>query len=456
MSIPAPRIDSWLLGGLGLLAVLTGLLAGIDGRLAIAVALGIAFVLIALADLPVGLALFMFLGFIVVVPNFAGETLSIIKLAALPLLLSWLAVVSREGSARRNFIAVHPAVSLVMLLFVSWATLSYLWAEDGNAALSAVFSYVLAVTLILVVFTAVQDQRDVTVIVSAMVLGAVCAAVYGLLNPPSTVPGQLDRLSGTLGNANELAGVLAMGIGLTGGLAAIAKTALGRGLAIGVAALCLMAIFLTGSRGGLVALAAMLIAAVVLAKGRRLILTLALLTVVTAGIGYVATTAPEQSRERILHPGRGTGRIDIWTVGGRMVSANPVTGVGAGNFTVSSIHYLLRPGSLPDAQYIADEPSVAHNTYLEVLAELGIPGATLFLALIIFFLGCSIAALSRFRRLGDRRMQALTIAIAVSLIGLLTQYVFGSQQYSRELWLLLGLGPALLAMAKRMEPDTAA
>jgi O-antigen ligase len=441
-----------LLAGLGMLAVLTGLVAGVDGRLAILGALGVAFVLIAFADLAFGLAIFMFLGFIVVVPNFAGETISIIKLAALPLLLSWLAIVStREGTAGRNFIVAHPAVSLAMLLFLGWALLSIVWAEDANVALFSVFRYLLAIGLVLVVFAAVQTQRDVTIIIAAMVLGAACAAVYGLLNPPSTLPGQVERLSGTLGNANELAGALVMGIGLTGGLVAIAKSALARGLALGVGALCLIAIFLTGSRGGLIALAAMLIAAVLLARGRRLPLTLATIAIAIVGIGYIATAAPEASRDRVLHPGRGTGRIDIWTVGGRMVSANPVTGVGAGNFRVSSIHYLLEPGALPDSQYIADEPSVAHNTYLEVLAELGIPGALLFVALILFFLGCSISALSRFRALGDRRMQGLTIAITASLIGLLAQYVFGSQQYARELWLLLGLGPALLAMAKRTE-----
>jgi O-antigen ligase len=444
-----------LLAGLGMIAVLTGLVAGVDGRLAIFGALAVAFVLIALADLAFGLAIFMFLGFIVVVPNFAGETLSIIKLAALPLLLSWFAIVTREGAEGHNFIVAHPAATLVILLFLGWALLSVLWAEDVNAALFSVFRYLLAVGLVLVVFAAVRTQRDVTIIVAAMVLGAACAAVYGLLNPPSTEPGELDRLSGTLGNANELAGALATGIGLAGGLVAVARSALARSLALGLGALCLCAILLTGSRGGLVALAAMLIAAVLLARGRRLLFTLAAIAIAIAAIGYIATAAPEQSRDRILHPGRGTGRIDIWTVGGRMVSANPVTGVGAGNFTVSSIHYLLQPGALPDDQYIADEPSVAHNTYLEVLAELGIPGALLFVALILFFLGCSISALSRYRRLGDRRMQGLTIAITVSLIGVLTQYVFGSQQYARELWLLLGLGPALLAMAKRKEADTA-
>jgi O-antigen ligase len=457
VSIGAPRSDFLLLGACGLLAVLAGLLAGIDGRLAIAAALGIAFAYVAVTDLALGLALFTFLGFVVVVPNFAGETLSIIKLAAVPLLLSWLALVSREGSSQRTFVGVHPAISLVMLLFIAWATLSYVWAEDQNVVLTSVFRYGLAVALVFVVFTAVQKERDVTLIVSAMVLGAVCAAAYGFLNPAATgVTGTEDRLAGTLGNANELAAALVLGVGLSGGLVAIAKTPLVRLLAIGAGGVCLIAIPLTGSRGGLVALGAMLIAAVVLARGRRLALTVVTLIVVLGMVGYLATAAPQGSRERFLNPGSGSGRIDIWTVGGRMVSANPVTGVGAGNFAVSSIHYLLRPGSLPNDQYIINDPKVAHNMYLEVLAELGPPGAILFLIVIIFGLGCSIAALSIFRRSGQRGMQGMTTSIAVSLIGLLAADVFASQEYARELWLLLGLGPALLAMAKRMEPDTAA
>ncbi|HEY8639355.1 MAG TPA: O-antigen ligase family protein [Solirubrobacterales bacterium] len=456
MSIRAPRSEIWLLSGFGLLAMLTGLLAGLDPRLAIAGALGIVFALIALTNLTTGLAIFTFLGFVVVLPNFAGQTLSIIKLAALPLLLSWLALVTREGSSRRTFVGVHPAISLVMLLFTAWATLSFVWAESGAHVLAAVFRYALAVILVFIVFTAVQKEKDVTMIVGAIVLGAVCAGVYGFLHPAQAQFGQVDRLSGTLGNPNELAAAMILGIGLSGGMAAIAKTPLTRGAAIGAAGVCLIAILQTGSRGGLIALGAMMIASVVLSRGRRLALTLVTLTVLLGGIGYVVTTTSYQSRERILHPGSGSGRTDIWTVGGRMVSAHPVTGVGAGNFTVSSIHYLLRPGSLPNSQYIADTPKVAENMYLEVLAELGFPGAILFVTTIIFGLGCSIAALSRYRRFGNRRMQALTTAIAVSLIGLLTADLFASEEYARELWLLVGLGPALLAMAKRSESDAAA
>ncbi|MGA8927087.1 MAG: hypothetical protein WB462_12765, partial [Solirubrobacterales bacterium] len=46
------------------------------------------------------------------------------------------------------------------------------------------------------------------------------------------------------------------------------------------------------------------------------------------------------------------------------------------------------------------------------------------------------------------RMQAVSLSIAVALIGNLAAMFFISGEYERGLWLLLGLGPAILAMAK--------
>lgn len=455
MSIEAPRNEIWLLGGFGLLAALTGVLAGVDPRLAIAGALGILFTFIALTNLTAGLALFTFLGFVVVLPNFAGQTLSVIKVAALPLLLSWLAIISREGGVRKTFMEVHPAIFMTMFLFIGWTLLSAAWAEDASSVLSSVFRYSLAMILVFVVYTAVRGERDLTMIVGAMVVGAFSAAVYGFLHP-ATQYGQLGRLTGTLGNPNELAAALVLGIGLAGGLAAISKSPLARISAIGAGLVCLIAILLTGSRGGLIALAVMLLASIVIARGRRLALTMVTMTVLLVGVGWMVMAAPREQRERLLHPGSGSGRTDIWTVGGRMVGANPIQGVGAGNFSVSSIHYLLRPGSLPNSRYIADTPEVAENMYLEVTAELGLVGLALFLTMIMFGLGCAMAALSKFDEIGERRLYTLTAAVAVALIGLLTADVFAAEEYARELWLLLGLGPALLAMAKRMEAAAAA
>jgi hypothetical protein len=48
-------------------------------------------------------------------------------------------------------------------------------------------------------------------------------------------------------------------------------------------------------------------------------------------------------------------------------------------------------------------------------------------------------------------MQAAALCVAIALIGNLAAGFFFSGQYSKQLWLLLGLGPALLSIAKRSE-----
>ena len=68
-----------------------------------------------------------------------------------------------------------------------------------------------------------------------------------------------------------------------------------------------------------------------------------------------------------------------------MVEDKPVTGVGSGNFNVSSIHYLLVSRARSSATSSSStRPKVAHNSYLQVLAELGIVGLALFLTIIGF------------------------------------------------------------------------
>lgn len=457
MTMRLPRGEIWFTAGTGLLAILIGLLAGINGALALAAALSIAFAYAALTNLALGLGLYVFLGFAIAVPQFSGLTLNVIQLApALPLALSWLAVTTREGRSRPTFFADHPAISLLGFLLIGWAGITIVWAESGSLAFTAALRWGLATALLPITYTAVRTRKDVVIILAAVVAGSAFAAAYGLLSPPSNVPGLQDRLTGTLGDPNQLASAMAVGVALVSGLIATSRSGIAKGIGVGVAAMCLFALFLTASRGGLIALGVMMIATVLLARGRRLSLVLVAVVLSLLAIGYVTAVAPPDARERILNPGSGSGRTDIWTVGARMVEANPIKGVGAGNFPISSIHYLLEPGSLPDDQFIVDTPQVAHNMYLETLTEIGIPGLVMFLTIIVFCLGCAIRALSLFRDIGDKTMASLTMGATVALIGILTADVFLSEEYSRSLWFLLGLGPALLAMAQRSRPESAA
>jgi O-antigen ligase len=149
--------------------------------------------------------------------------------------------------------------------------------------------------------------------------------------------------------------------------------------------------------------------------------------------------------------GSGTGRLDLWTVGWRMVEEEPLQGVGAGNFPVSSVHYLLQPGAIERADYIVGSPKVAHNTYLELWAELGIVGLVLFLILAGSCLYAALRAARSFGRQGDERMEIIARALFVALAALLAADFFGSRLANKEIWLLLGLAPALLAIARSRE-----
>jgi O-antigen ligase len=214
-------------------------------------------------------------------------------------------------------------------------------------------------------------------------------------------------------------------------------------------AICMLALFLTSSRGGLIALGVALIVAVFLGGRRRGTMMVAALGAVLVTVFYFATIAPESVRQRVTHPQGGTGRVDIWKVGWRMVQHNSLEGVGAGNFQTSSIHYLLAPGKLIRDDFIVDTPKVAHNTYLQVLAELGIVGFALFMTILLFSLACAFKAHRAAAQAGDRELDIIARATVVALVALFAAYFFVSRDYGKQLWLLLALCPVMLDLARR-------
>ena len=450
----AARLDlreRFLQLGIAALAVLLGVGAGVDPRIAVAAAVGLGFVVLVMGDLTMGLCLFAVVAFLDVLPHLGGSALSFSKVVGFLLAVSWLAKVSTSRDSRNDFLAAHPTFTYVLLLFLGWSTLSLTWAEESGAATTPLMRYALNLVLFLIVYSAVRTPRHLAWTIGAYVLGSALAAGYGVLNPPTdTAYYDVTRVSGTIGDPNELASVLVGGTILAAGLALTLKGApLLRLLAGGASALCAAGIFLSLSRGGLVALAFSLVAAVVVAGRRWRLQAIALAVAVAAGaFVYFGFYADQTAASRVTSFGSGTGRTDIWTVGWRMVQDHPVRGVGVGNFKTASIHDQLEPGAIERDEFIVDTPKVAHNTYLQVLAELGIVGAVMFMSIILFSLLCILKAARIFERVGDSTMELMSRALLVSLCGVLAADFFISEEFSKQLWLLLGLGPALLGIAK--------
>lgn len=445
------RIDpqAALFAAAALMALLVGALSGIQPGLGVLAAIGATFVVLVLTDLFTGFAAMVMFAFLEVLSVLGGVSLA--KLAGVLLVLSWLAVASTRSDRARNFFVERPGLAYVLLAFIGWNTISIVWSESSAGALSSVMRYALNSILVPIAYTAVRDRRDAVRILAVLVAGASVAAVSGILAPPSAESAVYGRATGTVGDPNELAAALVVGLALATAFTVNRHfNASWRTLAGVAAVLCLTGILLSLSRGGLLGVGACLLLAVVLG-GRWRRRALAVCGMIAAvGVGYFAFVASLPAKQRVLNisGGGGTGRLDLWTVGLRMIDAHPVRGVGTGQFAHSSVHYLLQPGAIQRGDLILSTPKVAHNTYLNVVAELGLIGGLLFAAILMSCLGCVWLAVRCVQRDGDERLEILLRGLMVGIGGYLVTLMFISENYAKLLWILLALGPALLAVAR--------
>jgi O-antigen ligase len=452
----APR-NLGILGVL-ILAVLLGTLAGVDPKLGIAAALAVAFVMVTFANLAVGVTIFTILAYLELAPLAGGPLVSFSKLAGLTLALSWIAVVASESGHRHLVFSFNPKLMAATVLFLTWMAVSVLWAEDAGHTWSAVSRYALNLALIPIIFTAIRHPRNLRWVAGAFVGGAALAAIYGVIVSPNdssaavsnTAAGELDRATGTVGDPNLLASVLVVGMVMAGAVAADrVRNPITRMLSGTTILLCAAALIATASRGGLVALAAALLAAIFVAGPRYRARIMVLATIAVVGVvGYFAVFASAAQVDRVTTSDGGAGRTDIWKVGWRMFEANPAIGVGSGNFQVSSIHYLLvEPGAIERDEFIVDQPSVAHNLYLEMASEIGIVGLAMFVAIVVICTASAVRAARRFEADGDAGLSWIARAVVIALVATLAADFFLSAQFSKQLWILLSLGPAMDAIS---------
>jgi O-antigen ligase len=211
---------------------------------------------------------------------------------------------------------------------------------------------------------------------------------------------------------------------------------------VGAGVVCLE-IVLTGSRGGFLGLV-VVAALIVLKLARRRFAALAIAGVATV----LLLTLPNPLQERLMATvGEGpdrTGanastlvRLDILKAGVRMIVDNPITGVGLGNFKEVS------------GQYGVEVPHIAHNTYLQVAAELGLPTLAAFLA-VVFTTWRSLRRAQRdAAAAGNVRLRSASIALEVGIIGWAVSAAFLSAQFEKFFWLVVFLSVPLERIAHR-------
>jgi O-antigen ligase len=234
---------------------------------------------------------------------------------------------------------------------------------------------------------------------------------------------------------------------LAGGLAAATRASPARLVLIAAIGFLALGLVESESRGGLLAGLFTLAGAVLIYRGSRGRALLA--GAIAVSVAAAAFAASPGAWQRVTSfDGGGNGRADLWQVAWRVSRDHPVGGIGLNNFRLESGAYVREPGTLEHVELISERPHVVHNAYLQLLAEEGVVGLSLF---VVLALGCLAAAWHAARRFDVSRqlgLAALARALVLAIGGALVASWFISNATDKRLWTLLALGPALLAVAR--------
>lgn len=240
--------------------------------------------------------------------------------------------------------------------------------------------------------------------------------IYGLSYRPSWSPA---------GGPNYLAASAVICLPIAFYLSTRSPNRLDRWFSVACAVPIVGATLVGASRGGVVAL---FVAGVVILfqsrKHRKVFLFIG------AVIAVLFLISPVSPVVRFLHPNNGAktavnDRLELWSAGLHMIEQHPLTGIGLDNFKAELPQYLL-PGQHIDY--------IAHNTYIEMASEMGLPGLVLFLWILL----ATFRSLARTRRrAGETDSPILYCAASglfAGLVGFSVAMVFLSASFLKLLW----------------------
>jgi len=226
-------------------------------------------------------------------------------------------------------------------------------------------------------------------------------------------------------------------------------------ICFGAAALNLIGIIATQSRGGFLGLLAlgsfMLSVKLPSISKKKFILILSVLAMIFGT--YLGAEYKERIQtifeEDYSDISAGSSRIGLWRQCLHIARDHPILGVGPGAFSTAFGHYLESdkfPEELSRDQ-VGGKWQTAHNSFLLVLNEMGLPGLLIFLTINIrSFRNCHRvrASPANHNLTSDLRVQATTLQMA--LLGFLVCAFFISQTYNSLIYSFCFLSGAMVRL----------
>jgi O-antigen ligase len=313
------------------------------------------------------------------------------------------ALITAVVSARiRRLHALH----MLAVLFLFWAAVGLLLFQVDVQVPKKFYTYVQLIMVLWIIWELAPTRKRALGLLTAYVCGAYVAAVNTIM-VFRTEAGLERRFSAEGSDPNDLAMTLVLALPMAWYLGMTYRQPIVRWICRGYLPIGVLAIVLTGSRGGMVAgLVGLMIVPFTMTRLSPGRLAAAVLILGVSGAVAVAYT-PDIIIQRLastrgsIEGGTMGGRTTIWMAGARAFIQRPITGYGAGSFAPA-----IRP--------ILGYPRVSHNSYLTVLVEQGLVGFLLYVGM---FFAVLVAAL-RLPVLERRFALILLATLAVAMLPL--------------------------------------
>ncbi len=329
----------------------------------------------------------------------------------------------------------EPLVKLVIAFYV-WAMIGVPFALYPGLAVDSVTTPVVTQLAVLIAPLLCAPTEDnlrwlQRVYVHGMAAHMLVAFAGGVMEG-----GRLYTFGGGL-DSNDYSAMAAITFLLGAGLLQTEKKGLWRVLAFVSSAILALGVVKNGSRGGTLALVFGALVFLIASRGSRRFLYAVLFVV---GGVLIWNVSPYKFRKRMIDLVSGTedynyteysGRKQVWARANIYIQRHPAMGVGIANFPIMEGQYLEEQGKV-------GKWSAAHNAYYQSTVELGLPGGSMFIGMLLIALykGWRLRRAFRDTASGERLNRPEYVA-AIAAFAMAA--VFLSHAYFYLLYGLLGL-----------------
>ena len=372
------------------------------------------------------------------------------------LLAFWVVVTQDWPWARIRAFLAHP-LHLAIGGFLGWVALSSLWSEVPQYSQFELLRHGTGVLLYFGVVCGLSGGQ-VGAVAGTLVVSAALAGFQGLVGSTRHRDGWV---AGNFVDPQLLAGFLCLALPIAAGLAGGGHHSRTR-TAVGAASM-LAAVALLGTHnrsawvGGAVGITAVLLLCLRTGTPRarggvgwKQMVVPAAAILAAVGMFLVLSQTGGSSLKRaatvttLQRDDGWVSRMRSWQAARWVAAERPLTGVGIGAFPLQQALY--NRYSREQSEILATGPSLsenAHNTYLQLAADLGYPGLALYLGIFVAYFRTVVPTALRSRESSRRWLAAgLVGAIVAQMICAIANPSWEFAECSLFLWVALGLGVA--------------